>query len=182
MVDPVISMGACLVLAFVLAAAALHKARDMVRFGAAIEAYGLLPAPLVPAVARALPVLELALACGLLVPALRAQAGAGAAALLGVYTLAIAVNLARGRSAIDCGCGDPDQRQPLSGWLLLRNGMLVGGAFLAGAPQAARTLGWLDWAVALPAAAALLLLYTAGNGLLANRELLANLRPSHDHA
>lgn len=182
MVDPVISLGAGLVLAFVFATAAWHKFRDRSHFSATLGAYDLLPAVLVPALAAVLPIVEAMLAVTLPVPAWRGGAGAVAALLLGVYTLAIAVNLARGRRAIDCGCGDPEQRQPLTGWLLVRNSALLAVALACVAPVLSRTLGWMDWLVALLAAVAAGLIYGACNQLLANRELLSNLRASHGHA
>lgn len=182
MVDPVISMGAGLVLAFVFAAAALHKFRDPAYFSATLAAYDLLPALLVPVAGRLLPVLELAVAGTLLPPQTRGVAGVAATALLGVYTLGIGINLARGRRAIDCGCGDPAQRQGLSAWLLVRNGALLGLALFCAAPAPDRATGWLDWTVAMLAAVSACLVYSTGNQLLANRELLANLGSSRGHA
>lgn len=182
MVDPVISMGAGLVLAFVLAAAALHKFRDPAHFSATLADYGLLPGLLVPVASWLLPALELAVAGTLVLPGTRAMGGVAAALLLGTYTLAIGINLARGRRAIDCGCGDPAQRQGLSAWLLVRNGALVGLALLCAAPAPDRATGWLDWTVAILAAVTVCLVYSAGNQLLANRELLSNLESSHGHA
>lgn len=176
MVDPVISLAAGLVLAFVLATAAWHKLRDRPHFTATLAAYGLLPAVLVPPLAALLPVLELIIAVALPFPAWRSGAGAGAALLLGVYTLAIGINLARGRRTIDCGCGDPAQRQPLDGWLLVRNGALVVMALACAAPVLPRATGWMDWLVALFAALTVGLIYGACNQLLANRERLSTLK------
>lgn len=182
MVDPVYSFAAVLVLFWVLVTAGAHKLLDRPGFRASLSAYELLPAALVPAVALSLPLAELLLAVGLLQSATRAFAALGAAVLLAVYTLAIGINLARGRGAIDCGCGDPARRQPLSGWLLLRNLTLVGLSLLPFLPALRREVGWLDFAVAVLAAVTAGLIYTAGNRLLANRELLSNLKSSHGHA
>lgn len=182
MVDPIISLAAALVLAWILAAAGVHKFRDRARFGASLQAYDLLPAVLVPVAVTVLPVLELLVAAALLVPATRIPAGIAAALLIGTYTLAIGINLARGRRTIDCGCGDPAQRQPLSEWLLLRNGALIGLALLLIGPDAGRSMGWLDCSIAFLAALTVGLIHGAGNQLLANRELLSNPGSSHGHA
>jgi hypothetical protein len=79
-------------------------------------------------VAWALPPLEAAVALGLLVGATRPLAGAAAALLLGVFGMALAVNLARGRTSIDCGCFRSDLRQALSPALLVRNAVLMAAA------------------------------------------------------
>ena len=179
MVDPVLSLGSALVLGYVFLAAGVHKWRDLANFEAALGAYGLLPEVLVRPVSRSLPLIELAVASGLLLPQARPEAAWAGAILLGVYTLAIGVNLARGRRAIDCGCGDRSQSQSLSEWLLLRNGTLIGFALLVSAPGVNRPTGWLDWLVAVLAATTLVLLYSACNQLLSNSDRLANLRHSH---
>jgi hypothetical protein len=59
-----------------------------------------------------------------------------AACLLALYGTAIGINLARGRDNIDCGCTGPALGQTLSGWLIMRNLVLVGVA-LVGACEAA---------------------------------------------
>ena len=50
-------------------------------------------------------------------PTLVHVSGLGAA-LLFVYAAGISINLYRGRSDIDCGCGGPESAQRLSGWLI----------------------------------------------------------------
>jgi hypothetical protein len=179
MIDPVLSLGSALVLACVFLAAGVHKWRDPGHFEATLGAYGLLPGMLVRPAALALPLVEFTVATGMLLPPARVAAALAGAILLGIYTLAIGVNLARGRRSIDCGCGDPGQNQSLTEWLLLRNGVLIGFAMLVASPGVNRPTGWFDWFVALLAATTLVLLYSACNRLLANRDRLANLRPSH---
>ena len=94
-----------------------------------------------PAVAPLIIAAEAAAGLALLVPAATltpstavltpATGSLMAALLLCLYTGAIAVNLGRGRTAIDCGCGG--QATPLSGWLLTRNGLLLCLAWAAAA-------------------------------------------------
>src|SRR5690606_30844476 len=126
-----------------------------------------------------IPVLEAGAAAALLVPALSRPAAIFAGVLLLAYTLAIAINLARARRNIECGCGWPGQQPTLSAWLLLRNGLLIGLAFLCTLPAAARSVSWVDLAIALPAALAGILFYLAANQLLSNRDRLAALYRHH---
>ncbi|MBI1731205.1 MAG: methylamine utilization protein MauE [Gammaproteobacteria bacterium] len=179
MIDPVLSLACALVLAWIFIAAGAHKFHDPARFGAALGAYGLLPEVLVRPAALLLPLGEFMIAFGLLFPQARSIAAWSSVLLIGAYTLAIGINLLRGRRNIDCGCGDPGRRQPLSEWLLLRNALLMGAGALAAAAPFARVAGWLDWTVAALAAIALGLIHGACNQLLSNRHRLANLGSTH---
>jgi hypothetical protein len=161
--DPASSGTASAALALVFAQAAWHKLRDLRGFSAAISAYELLPAALAPLAATQLVVAEL-----LLVGTLRTAAALGALALLALYSAAIGVNLARGRRDIDCGCTGPALRQPLSGWLLVRNAALGALALCAALPVAPRALGAADALPIAGGAFALFALYLAANQLSAN--------------
>ena len=130
-------------LLLLLASGAAEKLRDSRRFRAAVAGYALLPERAIGAAATAFALGEAALAAALLAPAaagVRAIAAVAAALLFAVYGAAIAINLARGRRAIDCGCGGPAARVPLSGWLVARNALLVAAALLCAGGGAARRL------------------------------------------
>jgi Methylamine utilisation protein MauE len=120
-IDPAVAIlvVACTVLLF--AVAALHKLRDLRRFAEIFAAYGLLPLPLGRVVSRAVPLLEAAVAVGLLFDGSRLAAAFVGMVLLLAYAGAIAVNLHRGRRDLACGCGGPDDRRPIAGWMLWRN-------------------------------------------------------------
>ena len=107
----------------------------------------------------------------------RPFAAIAAAGLLAGYGLAIAINLARGRRYIDCGCGDT--RQLLSPWLLVRNGLLAGGAILVALPAEARVAGWAEVVVGCVAFVVLVLTYLAAEKLLENASVLREWRESH---
>ena len=82
-----------------------------------------------PFASVAVPALEL-VAAGLLVLPGAAHAGlALATSLLCLFGAAIAVNLARGRTDIDCGCGGAAQK--ISAALLVRNLVLVAALLTA---------------------------------------------------
>ena len=164
MVDPVVGWVARLALAVVFAAAALHKWRDLSAFSAALAGHRLVPAALVPATAHALAAAETAIAGALLVPASAVGAACTAAALLALYSSAIAINLARGRREIDCGCST--RPQPLSRGLLVRNAALAAAALLAALPATSRALVWVDALSAAAGAAALAFAWLAAQSLL----------------
>jgi hypothetical protein len=144
MIDPAVHALLRGGLAALLAAAALHKLRDLHAFRVALGDYRLVPWALTGAVAPALVAAEGTAAALLLSPAARPWGFAAAAALLALYSAAIAVNLARGRRDIDCGCFGPALRTGLSGGLLARNALLLAAAGAGLAPVAARPLGPLD--------------------------------------
>ena len=158
-----------LALAVLFAFAATHKLTDRLRFEAQLAEYDLLPARLVPAAVFALIGAEVATAAMLLWRGSWALAGLLAGALLLVYAAAIAINLLRGRSHIDCGCGSTPVL--LSPWLVLRNLLLAGGALTLLYPVAV-TPPLLWWLMVLPSAALLVLSYAALAQLLDNASVL----------
>jgi len=163
--DPLLVWIARAALALVFGAAALHKWRDFERFADALRGHHLVPATWVAPLARAMRALETALVPALLLPATAPVAAGTGAALLVAYSAAIAVNLARGRRDIDCGCSL--RPRPLSGGLLARNGLLGLGAALAAAPPTPRALAPLDLFTAVACLATALLLWGAAGALAA---------------
>jgi len=121
MLSWILYMTAMGTLALVFAISVSHKLRDYPRFKASLGAYQLVPDSLLWVLAPVVVLLELAAILAILLPV-----GPGvsiAFGLLVVYTLALTINLLRGNTSIDCGCGDAPT--PISGWLLLRNGALL---------------------------------------------------------
>jgi hypothetical protein len=165
--DPIITMSAAVALAAVFAAAAVAKLRDLSIFAAVVQNFRMLPEFLARPFAYVLPPVELAVAVGLLVEASRGWAAAGAFALLAAFTVAIAVNLARGRREIDCGCFGTSHKQTLSGWLIGRNAALALLAAICLGGPATRPTDWLDLLTGLGAGATLAVLTFAADQLLA---------------
>lgn len=191
--DPVLAVVARSAMALLFVVAALHKLRDRDAFRATLDAYALLPQALSAPLARAVPVLEIAAAVLLVTPRAAAAGGALAALLLGVYALAMGVNLLRGRRDLDCGCMGPGARSPVGPGLIVRNAVLIAVALVAGfAPLAARPLAWLDFVTVPLAVAVLAVLYAAAERLLALAPRVAALRAdlrlateeasAHEHA
>jgi Methylamine utilisation protein MauE len=160
--DPAALWAARLALAAVFALAAITKLRALDEFVGVVHNYRVLPEILVRPVAYGLPPLEAAIALGLLIAPARTPAAIGAAALLVVFSLAMAVNLVRGRVEIDCGCFASALKQRIGWSLVARNLVLIGLALLVlRPPLPARTLTWLDLVTVGTAALGALLLYVA---------------------
>lgn len=103
--------------------AALAKLRHRELLVGVIANYRLLPAGLVAPVAWLLAPTELVVAMGLLLGG-HLLAVVAAMALLVCFAAAMAINIARGRREIDCGCGRSQLRQPLS-WLLVARNLVL---------------------------------------------------------
>ena len=153
------------IISVVFIVGSVHKLSSPPAFAAVLSAYRLLPAPAVVPAAYLVTVAELLVAALLL---LNTSLGSvGALLLLSLYTVAIGINLLRGRRDIDCGCAGPTVRQTLSGWLVLRNLGLLGVVLVTMRPTVARELALLDWFTASFAAACFLLLFSAATHIAA---------------
>jgi uncharacterized membrane protein YphA (DoxX/SURF4 family) len=166
MLDP--ALGSLLVGCYLLlfASAAAHKLRDLKQFAIVFAGYGLAPAVNRWRLSWLVPVLETLVALGLLLPAARAVAALVAAALLLTYAIAISINLRAGRELVACGCGGPDQRRPIAGWMVWRNLLLALGLGLATLPWSARKLEWTDGATLAFGLTSIALLYSCAERLL----------------
>lgn len=164
--DPTLVLAAALILAAVFGAAGPPKLAARDAFAGVLANYRLLPDRLVTPVALLLPCLEIAVAAGLLIPATRPLAASGAGLLLLLFAAAMAVNLLRGRSDIDCGCAIGRLRERIGWPLVARNLLLAAVALLLviGTP-ASRALGWLDGVSVLATVATALLLHAAAGRL-----------------
>jgi len=173
--DPTVDATLRAAFALLFLVAASHKLRDFVRFRTTLGDYRLLPAAVVPLAAFVVIGVEIAVGLALLASA-RATGPVAAAALLNLYGVAIAVNLARGRRHLDCGCAGPAVRRTISGWLVVRNLGLAATALLGLAPLRPRPLVWVDAVTVVAATATLAALYASLDGLLAHAPALARLR------
>jgi Methylamine utilisation protein MauE len=125
--------------------------------------YRLLPRWSIAPVHVLLPLAELAIGVGMIARPL--FAAPAAALLLLVFAAAMAVNLRRGRSDIDCGCHQSVLRQRLSWTLVWRNAALSVLALLAAVPSASSSAG--AWLTGAGAGLGLFALYGAMNSLWA---------------
>lgn len=164
--DPLLTLIIRLGLSILFATAAVSKLRHRRDFYAAMLAYQLLPPRWAMSLADILPWAEAAIATGLILDVNGALPAA--ASLLFTYALAMAVNLARGRRDLDCGCGGAPQ--PLNVWLVGRN-LLLAGAALAGSlsPAGSRTWEPVDALIVASAVSVLTLIYVSSHRILAQR-------------
>jgi hypothetical protein len=150
--------------------AALAKLRHRDLFPGVVANYRLLPQALVTPVAALLPPVELVLGIALLVSPLTGGvlrwAAFPAAALFVLFAGAMAINIRRGRSHIDCGCGRSQLRQPLGPTLVLRNLVLAALVAVHGLAPA-ETAGPVDLALGLAAGLCLFLFVLLFNALSA---------------
>ena len=162
---------AAMAIGLVLLASAAHKLRDWPTFRAAVSNYRLLPDGLVAPVALALPMLEAVAGIALLVDGLRIAGAWLAVTAIGFATLAVVINLIRGRTAIDCGCGGLGGSQRLSWGLVVRNTVLLVALAIGTTLDAASTGALLDFATLAALTLSLVALLAAASQLLANRSL-----------
>lgn len=176
-IDPVLTHSAAAFVGTVLLIAAIEKLRDPDAFRDAVENYQVLPGAVVPAFARAVPLLEV-LAGAMLLPVASRQTGAWLAlALWLMFTAAIVLNLRRGRDRIDCGCGG-SAHTPLGKGLVLRNVALMLATWVAAAPMLGRSTVWLDIVAVSFATLFLLGLHFLVNTMLSHQSRLLDLRNS----
>lgn len=162
MLAPVVHLAALLLLVAIFATAAIGKALTPLEFEGVVANYQLLPRRMVPLVARLLPAVEAIAVVLLMPPATRPVGAAMATVLLLAFAFAMAVNVRRGRTEIDCGCFRATHRQRLSWWLVGRNLALVLVAVALWLPVTRDPI-LFDWVQAALAGGVLFLLYLAGS-------------------
>jgi hypothetical protein len=175
MLEPVFSWILALGCALLLARAAAHKLAQRRELVAIVANYRIVPAswaavaakyPFIPTswaagAAVIVVISEIAAAVLLVYPPTRALGASIAASLFITYAAAIAVNLKRGRTHIDCGCVGPSQRRSIGAWMVWRNGVLAIAAAASATPVAARALSMFDLLTICGGVAALALVYSA---------------------
>ncbi len=127
-----------ILLAAVLVLAGISKLKAVANFRAALRQFRILPPFVVDPVSRVLPIAELAVGAGILSGVEPYLFGSVAAALLGLFTLAIVVTLLRG-DHLRCSCFGSLAAERLTWLSVARNLVLVFGAFfIAGYPRLER--------------------------------------------
>jgi hypothetical protein len=149
MIDPVILM-VCIASATIIAlASAAPKWREPSRFRASLEAFALLPSFAVTPLSYAFPALEAAGAIGLLFADTRMPSAIALIALFALFGAALAINVLRGHTDIDCGCSGfiASARTPKSigWWHVARAFMLALLIALTLLPEATRALVAFDY-------------------------------------
>jgi hypothetical protein len=152
-----------LLLLFVISV--LHKLSDVTRFSGYVMNYDLLPEAWIKPVTYLLISIEIMISLGLMIPAFNTVAMSIAILLLLSYAIAMLINIRRGNTQIECGCGGPVMY--LSYDLVLRNSLLILIAIPAlFAPVT--DINMLDTFIAVSCGALLFLMFTIAEKLLAN--------------
>ena len=147
------------------ARAAWHKLSEFTEFTGFVADYQLFPSALVVPASMAVVGAEILVVLLQLVPGFQAWGLTLAITMLCLYAVGMAINIMRGRTSIECGCGGAVQ--PLSWSLVGRNGVLVA---MAAAAVAAGSYS-LD---AASAVAALACGFTLWTGFVLAEQILAN--------
>lgn len=161
-IDPLFTLAIAWSLAVLFGASTAHKAASLQEWLAIVRNYRLLPERLVATVAALVLVAGGLTAVALVLPATRRLAGCGAAVQLLVFAAALAVNVRRGRTSIDCGCLGSALRGReggISGWMAARNVLLAVLAACLLLPVAPRELTALDLATCAGCVATVCFLY-----------------------
>jgi len=157
--DPLLELTVAWALAVLFAASTAHKLAALAEWPGVVRNYRLLPEALTATFAGALLVAGALTAAALLWPPTRRIGACAAAAQLIVFAAAIAINLRRGRTSIDCGCFGSRLRQGISAWMVARNLALASLALSMLLAATPRELTALDIATALAVVATLSFLY-----------------------
>ncbi|MDD9890919.1 MAG: DoxX family membrane protein [Gammaproteobacteria bacterium] len=184
MLDPVIQLLLSLGFSLLFIVAGVHKLSNRLRFQGIIEAYQVLPKSWTPLIVITIGLIESVLGIAwltgnsVLIPLT-------SAVLLSIYVVVISINLYRGRTYIDCGCGfsafagktEVDSGiQQLSFGLVLRNFLLIALAIIAILPSTERVLGAVDYFGIVVGLLTVLLIYAAANQLLSNHNAIGAWR------
>jgi len=167
-IDPAVSLTAAFTVAGILIATATPKLRALPYFEEIVVEYRILPEGLSRLLARGLPWIELVLAVALLSTVTRSLAAGAVALLVTAFALAIGINLLRGRSRIDCGCGVTEGTSVLIWPMLGRNVFLLILLAVAACDSSGRSLVLADALCVVVGGGALIGLYMTADYLLAN--------------
>lgn len=158
--------------------AAWGKLRHRLEFQGVVANYKLLPDILVAPFALILPPLEAVVGALLPTGLVSPWTELTAAGLLAVFAAAMAINIRRGRTDIDCGCFQSALKQTLGWTLVARNAVLVLAVGAAAVPSAAIP-AW-GRAEGLMAGAVMFVLVQSLNVLWSVRPAWIKA-PAHDH-
>lgn len=121
----------------------LGKLSDLADFTAGVRAYRILPNRLVPVLSQLLPWIEITLALALLLGVLVPIAAVAVSMLVACFTIAVVINLMRGRE-INCQCHGVAGSRTISWGTVARNMPLIGLSLWLGIATPVG-LNWTDW-------------------------------------
>lgn len=159
--------------ALLFAVAVAHKLRHAAEFERTIGGYlrgvGLATSAAGKPLLVVVIALEAFVVVACLTPSMAVVGGLAAGGTLLLYAVAIGVNLLRGNTRIDCGCGWGPSRTTIRPALVVRNVLLAILALAFALPTDVREFAVIDVISVGFATLTFALLYAAGNQLLADR-------------
>ncbi|MBU2654754.1 MauE/DoxX family redox-associated membrane protein [Acidomonas methanolica] len=167
-----LSISISTLIALVFLRAFLHKIMAFQSFTGYVEDYRLMPLRLVQAVSVSIVVAELLVVISQSLAAGRIFGLLLAAVLLFFYSCGISVNIKRGRSRIECGCGGG--AQALSWSLVMRNSILIGLIAIA-ITQQNLSLSILGNTVGVVGGISLWTLFLLGDQIIANSSMMVRV-------
>ena len=160
----VIAVAVQIAIGLIFLQSSLAKTLRWHEFKGIVHAYELLPNWAAPVVAGGVLVAELLTGVALIAARTPVAALVGAG-LFAVFATAMAVNILRGRTSLDCGCFQ-SAKQPLEWRLVVRN-LVCAGAVIAASELSLDLADSARWMHALPAGVALFAIYFALNAVWA---------------
>lgn len=161
----VIATAVQLAIGLIFVQAAVGKVQAWHEFKGILGAYELLPPCAVPSATFVVVTAESLTGMALLTAWKVSTAASVAAGLFILFAAAMAVNLIRGRTSLDCGCFQ-SARQPLEWRLVIRN-LVAAAAVLVASPFTLAMDDPARWIHAVPAGIALFAIYIALNAVWA---------------
>jgi uncharacterized membrane protein YphA (DoxX/SURF4 family) len=155
--------------------ALMGKLRHVDEFIGVVAHYRLVPEVLARPMAWLIVALEGIVTLLLVTGLVPIAAAALAIVLLAAFAVAMTINLARGRTVIDCGCFQSALRQKVSVALIVRNLLLI-GALLPLLEATRQKLSLLQAIDGIAAGIVIFVLYQASGQLFALRDAAEGLR------
>jgi hypothetical protein len=184
LIDPVFATSAQAGAAIVVLLGVAAKGWRPAAFRRALGGYRLLPDALVAPVGVALPAVEALGALALLFPDTRAAGALALVVLLLAFAAALAFNIARGHTDIDCGCGGFAAAEAVAaprgigGFHVARALLLAALVATAFVETSVRPVVWLDYLTMCFAVLLIVCALLIADALLANAPRLTHLRNS----
>jgi uncharacterized membrane protein YphA (DoxX/SURF4 family) len=180
MIDPLLSQIVAYGFGLLFISSAWNKLSDIDRFSLILEDYQLLTIMPFKLLAVMIATFEFILGCSWLLGFSTSIKEWCTVGILILYTLAITVNLVRGRVYIDCGCGFNntlgDNGHLLSPILVVRNFILIVMVLFTLLPTSERNFVFLDYMVIFSALLTIILLYVGSGQLIQNRSAINTWR------
>lgn len=175
--DPVLELSLRSAFLALFAGSLIHKVVRLAQFKATVASYvrnsALARDGVVLALTIAVIVSEALVVIVCIAPVGGVERAMLVAAVLVIYAGAMAVNLLRGNSRLDCGCSWGSARQPVGYELVGRNLVLALAALLLMLPVGAREMSVLDVVSVLAGTLTAALMYAAVNRLFTSAALIS---------